>query len=110
MHERRLAQAARSGARGRRGAHAASWAENAETSITPVRQAGANVLVVEDGEEPGPAGPPLGDQLDHRVAILGVQRGGRLVEDEQRMVAGEAARDVDPLLLAAGERRRRQRP
>ena len=26
------------------------------------------------------------------------------------MVAGEAAREVDPLLLAAGERRRRQRP
>ena len=80
------------------------------TSITPVRQAGANVLVVKDGEETGPAGPPFGDQFDHCVAVLSVQRGGRLVEDEQRMIAGEAAREVDPLLLAAGERRRRQRP
>ena len=34
--------------------------------------------------KPVPRALPLGDQLDHGVAIVGVERGGRLVEDEQR--------------------------
>ena len=44
------------------------------------------------------------------VAIGGVERGGRLVEDQQLVLAGEAARDVDALLLAARKGRGRQRP
>ena len=52
----------------------------------------------------------LGDQLDHHLAVAGIERGGRLVEQQDRMVGDEAARDVDALLLAAGEGRRRQRP
>ena len=47
---------------------------------------------------------------DDGVAIGGVERGGGLVENEQAMIAGKATRDVDALLLAAGEGRRRQPP
>ena len=50
------------------------------------------------------------DQLDHDGAIGRVERGGRLVQQQDRQIGDEAARDVDALLLAAGEGRRRQRP
>ena len=52
----------------------------------------------------------LGDQVDHHRAVGGVERGGRLVEQQDRQVRQKAARDVDALLLAAGEGRRRQAP
>ena len=45
----------------------------------------------------------LFDQVHHRRAVAAVEGGGRLVEQEDRIVNGEAAGDVDPLLLAAGE-------
>ena len=57
---------------------------------------------MENREELRAAGSPLSNQFHHRVAILAVKRGGRLVEDEQAMVAGEAPRDIDALLLASG--------
>ena len=43
----------------------------------------------------------LAQQLHHRQRGLGVERGGRLVADEDRRVAAERARDRDALLLAA---------
>ena len=46
---------------------------------------------------------PLERGLHQRLA-LGIERGGRLVEQEQRRVAQDRARDRDALALAAGER------
>ena len=43
--------------------------------------------------------------LDHQVFGLGVQRRGRLVEDQNRVVADERAGDPDALALTARERR-----
>ena len=43
-------------------------------------------------------------------AVGGIEGGRGLVEQQDGIVAHEAARDVDPLLLAAGERGRRYRP
>ena len=60
--------------------------------------------------KPVPRRFALFDQGDHRLAIGGVERSGRLVEHQQTMLAGEAAGDVDALLLAAREGRRRQTP
>ena len=50
------------------------------------------------------------DQFDHHGAVGGIERGGRLVQQQDRQIGDEAARDVDALLLAAGEGRGRQRP
>ena len=105
VHKRRLAQTGRSGARDWRGVHAASLHRERRHVYHAVGQARANVFVVENREEPRAALPPLSDQFDDRVAILSVQRGGRLVEDQQRVLPGETARDLDPLLLAARKRR-----
>ena len=60
--------------------------------------------------------PLLRLELDEEVEDRGlhrhVERGGRLVADDELRVAGERARDRDPLLEAAGELNRllRQRP
>src|SRR5207302_1238542 len=48
----------------------------------------------------------LGAIAAHRHARRGVERGERLVEQEQLRVGGESARERDSLLLPAGERRR----
>jgi hypothetical protein len=61
---------------------------------------------VEDADQRGAARQCLVDQSDHDGAVVGVERGGRLVEQQDRIVGDEAARDVDALLLAAGEGRR----
>src|SRR6266852_2045803 len=42
--------------------------------------------------------------LQDELLGLGIQRGGRLVENEDRRIADDGARDLDALLLAAGER------
>ena len=50
--------------------------------------------------------PSLGEllhHLEHLADHLRVERARRLVEEHQRRVHGERARDRDPLLLAAGE-------
>ena len=46
--------------------------------------------------------PRLGllDQPKHRLAVLGVKARGGLIQKHRRIGMGEAARDVDPLLLA----------
>src|SRR5271155_2682845 len=75
-----------------------------------VGEASPDVIVVKDGEETRAPRPALRNQPDHRLAIGGVERGGRLVEDKQLMFAGEAPRYVYALLFAAGEGRGRQRP
>ncbi len=47
----------------------------------------------------------LAHRPQHLADQLGVERGGRLVEEHQLGVHGERARDGDALLLAAGEAR-----
>ena len=57
-----------------------------------------------------PASRRCRDQLDDAVAVARIERGGRLVEQQDRVVDDQRAGDVDALLLAAGEGGRRQRP
>ena len=52
----------------------------------------------------------LVDQTDHHLAIGRIERCGRLIQQQDRMIGNEAARDIDALLLTAGEGRGRQRP
>ena len=71
---------------------------------------GADIVIVEDAEQ-GDAGLLFcRDQFDDDGAVAGVERCRRLVEQQDGVIGDEAAGDVDALLLAAGERRRRQRP
>ena len=67
-----------------------------------------HVGVVADRDDRGAARLRLVDHGDDRGAVLGIERGGGFVQQQHRMAADEAAREVDPLLLAAGEGRRRQ--
>ena len=65
-----------------------------------------HALIVSDQED----GRPLGtvrhapEQLQDRLAGFGVERGGRLVGEDQRRVIDERPGDGDPLLLAPRER------
>ena len=56
-----------------------------------------------DHQRGAPAHQALERVLDQGLA-LGVERGGRLVEQQQRRVAQDRARDGDALALAAGQR------
>ena len=51
----------------------------------------------------GPAAAEVAEALEHLVFGAGVERGGRLVEDEHLGVAHVGAGDGDLLPLAAGE-------
>ena len=70
----------------------------------PVAQVGEHREVVADHHHPDAA---VADQVGQHVEHLGlhhhVERGGRLVGDDQLGVAGQRHRDHHPLLLAAGE-------
>ena len=46
-----------------------------------------------------------GERVDHRSLVLGVQRAGRLVDQQYRRRLQQRARDADPLPLTAGQRR-----
>jgi hypothetical protein len=46
----------------------------------------------------------FGQDHHHRLAVLAVERRGRLVGEDDRWIADDGARDRDALLLAAGER------
>ena len=75
-----------------------------------VATASRTASVVEDADDRRAGVAALADQVDHAVAVGDIERGGRLVEQQHRIVGDEPARDVDALLLAAGEGRGRQRP
>src|ERR1041385_7503877 len=60
----------------------------------------AHVVVVHDTRNRGAALLLFRDEIHHDRTIDRVERGGRLVEQQDRQVGQEAARDVDPLLLA----------
>ena len=58
---------------------------------------------VRDGDDRAPFHQPL-EPLDHEPLGFGVERGGRLVEDQDRRVADDGARDADALALATRQR------
>ena len=62
-------------------------------------------LVVKNTDDRRAAGFGFMDQFHHRGAIFAIQRGGGLVEKQNRVVNREAAGDVNPLLFAAGKSR-----
>src|SRR5262245_843253 len=70
----------------------------------------ADIGIVHDGDDAGAAALALGDQIDHVCGIGGIERGGWLVEQQDRQIRQQAPRDVNALLFAAGERRRGKRP
>src|SRR5215469_12798168 len=76
----------------------------------PVGGARAHVIIVYDTRNRRAALLLFVDEIHHDRTIVCVERGGRLVEQQDRQVGQEAARDVDALLLAAREGRRRQPP
>ena len=45
----------------------------------------------------------LAEKIHHDLAVLRIQRGGRLVADHQRRLVHQGAGDGDPLLLATGK-------
>ena len=45
----------------------------------------------------------LQNQIDHGLAVLGIQAGGGLIQQYYGIVHDEAPRDIHPLLLAAAE-------
>ena len=59
----------------------------------------------DDGQPP--VEPELGDELEHLLLAAEVERGGRLVEQEQRRLLRERPREDSPLLLAAAQRAQR---
>jgi hypothetical protein len=58
-------------------------------------------IVGDDDDGAALAGGELAQELHHRQRGAGVERGGRLVADQDRRIAAERARDRDALLLAA---------
>ena len=76
----------------------------------PVGDQVAYLVVVDDGDHGNARALLFVDQIHHDGAVDGIERRGRLVEQQDRQVGNKAARDVDALLLAAGKGRRRQRP
>src|ERR1700747_3309131 len=74
----------------------------------PIGDGLANLVVMHDRDNGDASTLLSSDQLDHDIAIFLVQRRGRLVQQQDRVVRNEAPRGVDALLLAAREGRRRQ--
>src|ERR1700733_4826408 len=75
----------------------------------PVGDLLADFIVMDDRHHGDALTFLLFDQLNHDRAVGGVERGGRLVQQQDRQIGNESPGDIDPLLLTAGERRGRQR-
>src|ERR1700732_2008104 len=73
-----------------------------------VGDAFANGLVVNDGHDGCAAFLLFSDQACNHRTVLGIERGGRLVQEQDRPLRQKSAGDVDPLLFPAGEGCRRQ--
>ena len=76
----------------------------------PGRHLLARRRVMEDADDGRALRPRLLDHLEHAGPVGRIERGRRLVEQQDRRSGGKAAGDIDPLLLAAGEGDRRQVP
>src|SRR5205085_2932706 len=75
-----------------------------------VRGADADVIIMHDTRDRRAARFLFIDEIDHDRAVCRIERSGRLVEQQDRQGGQEAARDVDPLLLAARKGRGWQAP
>src|SRR3546814_10399887 len=87
------------------------WSSNVRSS--DLRQqaggdGGTGLGIMHDGDDGCPARARIIDQIYDNFTIALVQRGGRLVEQQDREIGGKAAGDIDALLLAAREGGRRQ--
>ena len=56
-------------------------------------------------DHPGPRLRIRGERIDDRSLVLGVQRAGRLVDQQYRRRFEQSARDADPLAFTTGQRR-----
>ena len=70
----------------------------------PVADAQVGDAMRDHDDRPAVLGQP-GHHLHHGLVQPGVQAGGGLVEEQQRRLCEQLERDVDALLLAAGQRR-----
>ena len=85
---------------GRTDLHELALVEHAD----PVGERGCVLVVVRDDDRREPARPQVSAQLGADVrACLGVERAERLVEEQDRGLARECARERDTLALAARE-------
>lgn len=73
-----------------------------------IRYAVAHSLIVKNTDNCCAAGFCFFNQCDDGGAIFGVQRGGGFIEQQNRVIDDKPAGDVDALLFATGEGRRRQ--
>src|SRR5258707_15322490 len=64
--------------------------------VDSIGQQLAHAEIVEDADQSAAGIAALRDQLDDAVAIVGVERGGRRIEQEDRVVADQRAPDIDP--------------
>ena len=64
---------------------------------------------MENSHDGGAARLGLQDHAYHDFGVGRIEAGGRLVQQQDRVAGDEAAGEVDPLLLAAGEGGGRQR-
>ena len=62
-----------------------------------------------DRDDRGAACLRILNHLYHDRAVFGIKGSGRFVQQQDRMLGDETARQVDTLLLTARERRRRDR-
>ena len=75
----------------------------------PVGDGIANIGIMADRDDRRSTCLRVPDHVDHNRPVFRVQRCGRFVQQQDRVVGDEAAREVDALLLAAREGRRRDR-
>ena len=67
-------------------------------------------VVVKNADDGGAPGTRSVDQLHHDPAVVGIQRCGRLVQQQHRLVGDQAVGNVHALLLTPGKSRGRQMP
>src|SRR6185437_10820542 len=72
----------------------------------PVGDQMTNLVVMHDRDHGDAVAFLLIDQLDHDRAVRRVERGGRLIEEQDRKLGDKSTGDVDALLLAARKGRR----
>ncbi|VEA64863.1 Uncharacterised protein [Salmonella enterica subsp. salamae] len=68
-----------------------------------IRHAVAHGLVMKNTDDRRAARFGFGNQRDHGGTVVGVQRGGRFIQQQNRVIDDKSARDVHALLFAAGK-------
>ncbi len=78
--------------------------------VQAVGHPGAHGFVVEDADDRRAARARSISSTTAALFLAAVERGGRFIQQQDRVVDDKAAGDVDALLLAAGKGRRGQGP